>query len=132
MSARVLVVEDDPQIRQLLVRVLELENLETESASNGLEGWQRLHEAPVDLVISDLVMPHLDGLELARRVRERYGHAVRFVLFSSLGSIQRQIADVEGIDAFLPKSVEIMELIRVTHELLGLPPSSWTDGRAER
>jgi len=128
MIPRVLVVDDDPQIRQLLVRVLEMENLETVIAPNGLEGWQRLQEAPVDLVISDLVMPELDGLELARRVRERYGRAVKFILFSSLGDVQGPIADDAGIDTCLPKPVAVRELIRVIRDALGRPPPSETDG----
>ena len=131
MSTRVLVVEDDPQIRQLLVRVLELENLETTTAPNGVEGWRRLNESRFDLVISDRLTPELDGRELARRARERYGRAVKFILLSSRTDVPRPGAGPVGVDAFLPKSFAVRELIHITRDLLGLPPRSGTVGSAD-
>jgi CheY-like chemotaxis protein len=66
---RILVVDDDAAIRELLRFVLEEEGYEVIEAADGAEGLQRYQEAPTALVITDLQMPGMDGLELMRALR---------------------------------------------------------------
>jgi DNA-binding response OmpR family regulator len=67
MKARVLVVDDEPNIREVLERYLHREGYETIAASNGEEALSRAADA--DLIILDLMLPRLDGLEVCRRIR---------------------------------------------------------------
>ena len=66
---RILVIDDDAVIRDLLRLVLEDEGYEVTEAANGLEGLQRYQEDPTDLVITDLMMPGMDGLELMKTLQ---------------------------------------------------------------
>ncbi len=68
--ARVLVVDDDPDVRQLVEMKLRLDGIETLTATNGQEALDVLATNDVDLVVLDLMMPVMDGIETCRRIRE--------------------------------------------------------------
>jgi DNA-binding response OmpR family regulator len=68
--ARVLVVDDDPDVRQLVEMKLRLDGIETLTATNGQEALDVLAANDVDLVVLDLMMPVMDGIEACRRIRE--------------------------------------------------------------
>jgi DNA-binding response OmpR family regulator len=78
---RVLVADDDPIIRSLVVAVLAELGYESEVASNGVEAWQIFEESHPDLVILDVDMPDIDGIEVCRRIRELDDRREVFVLF---------------------------------------------------
>src|SRR5207253_3741241 len=67
---RVLVVDDEPAVREALERILRLDGYEVELASNGKDAIRRLSSAPADAVLLDVLMPELDGLEVCRRLRD--------------------------------------------------------------
>ena len=67
----ILVVEDEDIVRHLLTRALSEAGYEVLQAVDGMDGWRRFQDQPCDLVITDQVMPHLNGIGLVRRVRER-------------------------------------------------------------
>jgi DNA-binding response OmpR family regulator len=73
--ARVLVVDDDPDVRQLVEMKLRLDGIETLTATNGQEALDVLAANDVDLVVLDLMMPIMDGIEACRRIRETEGLA---------------------------------------------------------
>jgi CheY-like chemotaxis protein len=77
---RVLVVDDEEGITKALARALRKETIEVVTASSGAEGFERLSEAPVHLVISDYMMPKMNGAEFLRRVKECYPDTVRIML----------------------------------------------------
>ena len=68
--ARVLVVDDDPDVRQLVEMKLRLDGIETLTATNGQEALDVLATNDIDLVVLDLMMPVMDGIETCRRIRE--------------------------------------------------------------
>lgn len=68
--ARVLVVDDDPDVRQLVEMKLRLDGIETLTATNGQEALDVLATNDVDLVVLDLMMPVMDGIETCKRIRE--------------------------------------------------------------
>lgn len=68
--ARVLVVDDDPDVRHLVEMKLRLDGIETLTATNGQEALDVLAANDVDLVVLDLMMPVMDGIEACRRIRE--------------------------------------------------------------
>lgn len=70
--ARILIVDDDAAVRRALRRLLEREGHRVNEAENGQVGLHRLGESPVDLVMADLFMPVMDGLEFISKLQQEY------------------------------------------------------------
>ena len=66
-AARILLAEDDESLRGFLERALERAGYVVVSYANGQDAYERLQEEPFNLLLTDIVMPHMDGIELARR-----------------------------------------------------------------
>lgn len=102
---RVLVADDDPIVRLLVVAVLADLGHEPEVASNGVEAWRIFEEWHPDLVILDVDMPDIDGLEVCRRIRELDDRREVFVLFLT-GRDKPETLDLvldAGADEFIAK-----------------------------
>jgi two-component system, cell cycle response regulator CpdR len=67
---KILLAEDDIDMRRFLVKALQNAGYEVKSYDNGLAAYQRLREEPFELLLTDIVMPEMDGIELARRAAE--------------------------------------------------------------
>src|SRR5690606_23421158 len=67
-----LVADDEPRLRQVLARLMRAEGFECHEAGSGMEALEVLARMPITLVLSDLRMPQMDGIELLREVRARY------------------------------------------------------------
>jgi two-component system, cell cycle response regulator CpdR len=65
--ARILITEDEDSLRSFVARALRLDGHETHEAADGAEGLEKLAEGPYDLLLSDIRMPVMDGIELAHR-----------------------------------------------------------------
>jgi two-component system, OmpR family, response regulator MprA len=109
----VLVVEDEPAIREVVADLLQDEGYAVGQASDGLQAIDQLEVDDVDLVLSDVRMPRLDGPSLARRLRRR-GHAVPVVLISAV-DVE---VDLPGV-RFLPKPFDRDHLLHVVGSALG-------------
>src|SRR5678815_3157072 len=68
--ARILLAEDDDDMRRFLVKALEKAGYDVADFDNGASAYERLREEPFSLLLSDIVMPEMDGIELARRATE--------------------------------------------------------------
>jgi two-component system KDP operon response regulator KdpE len=109
-ETRVLVVDDEAPLREFVRRNLEVRGYRVRTASNGLEALAAFGAQPFDLVILDLMMPHLDGLETARRIRER--SLVPIVILTALGEEQDKVRAFEiGADDYLTKPFGVEELL---------------------
>ena len=112
----ILVVEDEEPIAELLRAVLEDEGYRVITAADGREALERLAEARPALVLSDVMMPHLDGRALARALQADPAHRVLpLVLLSALGA-----ASVAGVPhaAFVAKPFEVDGLLATVARLL--------------
>jgi two-component system cell cycle response regulator CpdR len=70
MMSKILLAEDDNDMRRFLVRALQGAGFDVVSFDNGMSAYQRLREEPFELLLTDIVMPEMDGIELARRAAE--------------------------------------------------------------
>ncbi|MFF9181178.1 response regulator [Streptomyces misionensis] len=125
-SGRVLVVDDNKVIRQLIRVNLELEGLEVVTAADGAECLDVVHQVRPDLVTLDVVMPRLDGLRTAARLRAdpRTNH-LPLAIISACSPYEVETGLDVGVDAFLSKPFEPGELVRVVKRLI-------VSGRAAR
>jgi len=67
---KILLAEDDNDMRRFLVKALENAGFQVSPHDNGLSAYQRLREEPFEMLLTDIVMPEMDGIELARRAAE--------------------------------------------------------------
>src|SRR6185503_3709152 len=95
---RVLIVDDDQRVLELLVDLLKLEGYEVATAGDGAEGCELVHSFGPDVVLSDVVMPRVNGLELCRRVKQDPRTASIPVLLIS-GLRKADDAGIEGLQA---------------------------------
>ena len=109
----VLVVDDDPSVRQIVRANLEAEGYAVREAGSADEGLASLEEEPPDLLLLDVMMPEVDGWEMLRRVQERYGVGAIPVLVFSGTVEERAVADAaaRGARGFLGKPFDLQQLI---------------------
>lgn len=114
----VLLVEDDPALRRYLEIVLQRAGYEVLSAGDGLEAMKFLLSDSVDVVVTDALMPNLDGYELCRFVRssEHLAH-LPIILLSALDP-KNSTDEAEQVDAFLAKPVSPEDLLNRITEVL--------------
>ena len=106
---RVLVVEDDQNVCELVTLYLEREGLEVESVHDGAEALKRIKAGPPDLIVLDLMLPSVDGLEICRRVRRESDTPI--VMLTARGDEIDRILGLEmGADDYLPKPFNPREL----------------------
>jgi two-component system, NtrC family, response regulator AtoC len=118
-SAKVLVVEDDAAMRELLVDEIGEAGYQVLEAEGGREGVEIARREPVELVITDLRMPDLDGFDLIRDIKASPG-APHIVMITAFGSIQSAIKAVKlGAYDYITKPFEMEELILVIEKALG-------------
>ncbi|MFL6241264.1 MAG: response regulator [Actinomycetes bacterium] len=118
---RVLVVDDDEVIRQLITVNLELEGFDVHNAFDGQDCLDKIKDVTPDVVTLDVMMPRLDGWETAARIRSDDSLSyVRIVLLSA----RAQEADIErgdkiGVDAYLTKPFDPDDLVETVRRLAG-------------
>lgn len=115
---RILVIDDDPAVTSVLKRGLSYEGFATECAGTGTEGLARLRERPADLVILDLMMPGLDGLEVLQRIRA-VDESLPVVLLTAKDTAPDQVRGLEsGADDYVTKPFTFDVLLARVHALL--------------
>jgi two-component system response regulator MprA len=107
---KILVADDDPALRDALRRALRLEGYEVEVAADGAETLEALRTADPDLVVLDVAMPILDGLEVARRVR-REGSRIPILMLTARDAVDDRVAGLDaGADDYVVKPFALEEL----------------------
>jgi two-component system response regulator MprA len=108
--ARVLVVDDEPAVRRALERALRLESYDVTLAADGEEALDLLANTPADAVILDVLMPRVDGLEVARRMRQA-GDRTPILMLTARDGIDDRVTGLDvGADDYLVKPFALREL----------------------
>jgi two-component system, OmpR family, phosphate regulon response regulator OmpR len=110
MADRVLIIDDDARLSAMLADYLAQEGMEVRRAGDGEAGLQALNRDPPDIVVLDLMMPGMDGLEVCRRIRAR--HDLPILMLTAKGDETDRIVGLEmGADDYLPKPFNPRELL---------------------
>jgi two-component system response regulator MprA len=115
---RVLVVDDEPSVREALERILNHEGFDVAVACDGREAVRSQAAAPADAVLLDVLMPGLDGLEVCRRMRDT-GDRTPVLMLTARDEVGDRVAGLEaGADDYLPKPFALEELLARLRALL--------------
>lgn len=114
---RILVVDDDPEIVSFVKRGLAYEGYKVDTAADGFEALAKARESEPDLVVLDVMMPEIDGIEVSKRLRE--GSGVPILMLTAKGTISDKVAGFEsGADDYLVKPFAFDELLARVRALL--------------
>ena len=112
MNRRVLIVDDETAIREMIVLALEMAGYETVEAADGLQALRLIQSQPFDLVLMDWMMPGASGLETARRIRkDEQNKALPIVMLTAKEDEDAKITGLSVVDDFITKPFSPRELV---------------------
>jgi two-component system response regulator MprA len=118
MNGRILMADDDAAVRSAVERVLLFNGYEVELAGDGLEVLAALDRTPPDLLILDVMMPNLDGIQTCRMVRKR-GDDLPILMLTARDAVGDRITGLDaGADDYMPKPFDLEELLARIRALL--------------
>lgn len=117
-DSRIFIVEDDPAVREALERALGFEGYEIETARDGAVALSMLRNHSYDLIVLDVMMPHLDGLETCRRIRAG-GDDVPILMLTARTAVDDRVEGLDaGADDYVAKPFALDELLARIRALL--------------
>ncbi len=121
MAKRVLIVDDDEMVRIALVELLKPEGYEVRTASGGYEALENLNQNDYDLLVLDIIMPNMDGIELCKKIREKPKYKKTPIVFlTAKSSEEAKVAGVNaGANLFLSKPISPEKLLNILSDALG-------------
>ncbi len=118
LDKSILLIDDDPRLLTLLRNFLTREGFNVVTATNGQEGLDQLSEQSFDLIVTDVMMPEMDGHSFLEEVR-RSGSEIPVLMLTALGEVDDRIKGLSlGADDYLPKPFEPKELLLRIHNIL--------------
>ncbi len=119
-TPKILIADDNPSVLKLMQIILKKQGYSIVTAENGEKAFELANEIKPDLIISDMMMPQMDGLELCWMIRENSDiPTVPFIFLTSFKDEETEIKGFRaGADKFLNKPIERKELLRAVEELL--------------
>jgi CheY-like chemotaxis protein len=111
MGKKVLVVEDHHDTSFLLCRLLKMEGYEVEHAIDGMVGFTTATSAHPDLIVTDIQMPRMDGIEMIKRIRESPISGTPIIVMSAYGKRLINDAIEAGADAYVEKPIDLDNLL---------------------
>ena len=116
-AVRVVVVDDEPDVAEVLSEILKINGYQVRVAHDGLVAWTLIADWQPHCVLLDVNLPGMDGSELSRRLRERYGDDLILIAVTGWGESDERVSSAFGrVDHYLQKPVDLQMLSKV------LPP----------
>jgi len=122
MKKRILVVDDDPQIRESLRKVLRAEGYEVVLAADGQQGIEKFNAEPIDLLLLDLNMPVKSGWDTFERLTSL--NPLLPIIVITARPDQYALADAAGVAALMEKPLDVPVLLETMRKLLAEPPET--------
>jgi CheY-like chemotaxis protein len=117
---KVLVVDDDPAILEICSDLLQTEGYTVSVATNGQQALEQIRTDPPQVILMDIMMPVLDGVEACRQVKANPTTAdIPVVLMSARTNLTRQSQELASADALVAKPFDIDHLLNTIHDLVG-------------
>jgi two-component system response regulator (stage 0 sporulation protein F) len=118
MSYTVLVIDDQPGIRRLLVEVLNEEGYQVVTAANGYEGLQQAKASNPHLILMDMKMPGMDGIETLKELK-KVGQGDRVIMMTAYGELDlvNQAREIGAYD-YITKPFDVIKLCKAIHEIM--------------
>lgn len=112
--ARIMVVDDSGMTRKMVSFTISREGYQVDTAENGVDALEKLYRSPFDLIIMDMNMPQMDGMELLRRLRddEQYREVPVIILSSNAAPLEIQRAMKAGANYYLIKPTDSEKLVK--------------------
>lgn len=109
---RILLVEDNPDLRSYVRKMMDRFGHGVTTAVDGLDGWQQIQKDPPDLIVSDVMMPEMDGYELTDKVKSTASTMhIPIILITAKPGLDSKLKGLEtGADDYLPKPINVREL----------------------
>ncbi len=117
-TGRVLVIDDEPQLRDVVTNLLRLEGHMAAGVGSGTEGVEAFRSEPFDVVITDLGMPDLTGLEVARKIREVHPRVKVILCTGWNAALSQAEQEASGVDRLLEKPFRLDKLLHLVNDLL--------------
>lgn len=117
MAGTILIIEDDASVRMLLARVLEDAGYQVVEAANGRQGLEQFQAQPMDLVLTDLEMPEMNGLELILELTHAFLH-VKVIVMSGCSGDELQQARALGVRHTFGKPLDLATLLHAVQDEL--------------
>ncbi|MCA9986402.1 MAG: response regulator [Anaerolineales bacterium] len=120
MSAKILIIDDHPETSSIVATILQNQGFDTDNARSGSVGISLAEASPPDLIILDIMMPDMDGIEVCRRLRALpVTENIPIIMFTSLAEARDKRAGFDaGATDYLIKPTHPNELIRRVEEIL--------------
>ena len=124
MKQRILVVDDEPQIREMLSMYFSRHGYDTATAGDSAETLRLVKESPVDVVVLDISLADEDGLKLLEQLK-KFQPGLRVIMLTGMGFVEDllQEAQQKGADGYVSKVLPLDELLLAIQRILKNPPA---------
>ena len=119
---RILVIDDNLMIRKIIRNIFIKENYEIEEAENGVEGLEMIENKSYDLVITDILMPKMEGLELIMHLKRDFPK-IKIIAISGGKPYYLYMAKKLGIERVFTKPLDLQELLNAVKKIIQFPSS---------
>ena len=119
MSKRILIAEDSSVILNLTKKILGQQNYVIETVKNGVEVMDKFNSEPYDLILMDIHMPKMDGMECASEIRKTNADLPIIAITGNANNYSMEDFNAAGINDFLPKPLNYDEMLEMVNKYIG-------------
>ena len=117
-NSKILVVEDEAPLRELIQEILKNAGFDVYTAANGQEGFTQAQNTKPDVILSDVIMPTMDGNIMLKKLRETaFGKNIPFIVLTARGGM-KDYFEVMGVDGFIEKPFQPQDLVTEIHSVM--------------